>query len=442
MARETTRRPAASAGGSRFLAWVSAEAFFVVGVVVAIFFAILSPDVSKALKLDASQLGTLSGTFFISYSVGQLVIGSLLGPCSPRLILGSMALLSAAGCVLFAVSTSMPLALAARVLLGLGLSVSFVGVMHVIGRDYPDRFSFMASLSQSLANVAGALIALAASFTTLIGAFRGPFTVIGLVFVPIGIALLLFIGNRSGDARARADAEPMAPIGTVLATCFGSLQFWAGLVFYSCLFGTVLAYSDLWDIQFQMSDFGHSAQQSALLNAAIPLGITVGSLVAGVWAQARGDFVLPARVFALFGVLVFALMYVLVLDMPMAIAANFCIGFALAGSILGFTVIQKHLPAYAKATGTAIVATAAFLAGGAIQPLIGIMVEAPVGTNAVFSHLLLEAPVIGAHLISDPDFATYQKGMLLIFISVLIGFLASLLFKRAPAPVGDRPDKG
>ncbi len=408
---------------SRFLAWVSAELFFIFGVIVAIFFGILSPDVSTELRLNASQLGLLSGVFFITYSIGQIVLGSLLGPWSPRLLLGSMAIVSAIGCVLFAASTSMPVALFARALLGVGLSISFVGVMHVISRDYPQRFSFMASLSQSLANIVGALMALAAGFTTVLSTFRGPFTVVGILFVPIAIALLIFIGRKSAGTPSQAEAAPKASVGAILAACFGSLQFWAGLVYYSCLFGTVLAYSDLWNIQFQLNFFKHSQQLSALSNAVLPLGVTFGSLAAGAWAQVRGDYVLPARVFGLLAVAAFGVMYTVFLPEWMALSANFCIGFALAGSILGFTAIQRHLPEYAQATGTALVATAAFVLGGIVQPAIGLVLEVPLHSTQLFQLIMSD----------DPNFGHYQKGMMLLFLSVLAGFLASLLFKGAPA---------
>ena len=303
-----------------------------------------------------------------------------------------MAIVSAIGCVLFAASTSMSVALIARALLGVGLSISFVGVMHVISRDYPQRFSFMASLSQSLANVVGALVALAASFTTILETFRGPFTVVGILFVPLAVALLILIGRSGSAAPSQAEPEPTAPVGTVLKACFGSPQFWAGLVYYSCLFGTVLAYSDLWNIQFQMDYFGSSMQQSALLNAMIPLGVTFGSLAAGAWAQARGDFVLPARAFGLLGVIVFAVMYIVLLPEWMALMANFVIGFALAGSILGFTAIQRHLPEFARPTGTALVGTAAFIMGGVIQPAIGVMLEVPLHNSQLFQLIMSEDP--------------------------------------------------
>jgi len=417
---------------SRFLAWGSAELFFVAGVVVAILFAVSAPDVSKELDISASQLGTLSGVFFVTYSVGQLFIGSLLGTYAPRLLLGAAALLSAAGCLLFSVAPSMPVALAARVLLGLGVSVSFVGVMHVIGRDYAERFSFMAALSQSLANVVGGLVGLAAGFSTVLTTFREPSIAMGIAFVPIGIALLAFIGSKHESPSSSAGAAETAPIGTVLAACFGSLQFWMGLLYYACLFGTILAYSDLWDIQFQMQFFGMTSQEGAVQNAAIAFGVTVGSLAAGAWAQARGDFVLPARVFGLIAVLTFAILFVIVLDDTLTIAANFIAGFALGGSILGFTALQKHLPPYSQATATAIVATAAFVMGGVIQPLVGMMVSVPVTGDPFFKHLLMSTPDIASRLLPAPDFATYQRGLMLLCITVTVGFTASLWFKRAP----------
>jgi MFS family permease len=417
----------AGAGAPRLLAWISAESFFIVGVVVTIAFAILSADIAGELGIGESQLGALSGTFFVTYAVGQLVLGAMLGSYSPRLLLGSMAALSAIGCLVFAASTSMPLALISRMLLGIGLSISFVGVVHVIGRDFPQRFSFMLALSQSLANLAGAAVALSASFTAILTAYRAPYTIAGVIFVPIAIALVLVAGGRTAASPARP--EPAVPIGTVLAACVRSLQFWMGLVYYSCLFGTMLAYADLWNIQFQTSYFAHSIQESALLNAAIPIGVTVGSLAVGIWTQMRGDFVLPARVFGLLGVAAFALMLVLVLDMPLAIAANFLVGFALAGSILGLAAVQKHLPEFAQATATAIIASGAFILGGVIQPLVGMLVEVPVHSAAVFSRVLLNTPVIGGEVISNADFATYQKGLSLLIGYVFVGFLASLLFK-------------
>ena len=116
-------------------------------------------------------------------------------------------------------------------------------------------------------------------------------------------------------------------------------------------------------------------------------------------------------------------MYAVPLPEWMALTANFFIGFALAGSILGFTAIQRHLPAFARATGTALVATAAFVMGGVIQPAIGFMLEVPLHSSQLFQLIMSE----------DPNFGHYQKGMMLLFVSVLTGFLASLLFKRAHA---------
>ncbi|MEJ8571369.1 MFS transporter [Microbaculum marinum] len=414
---------------SRFLAWGAAELFFVLGVVVAILFAIQAPSVSGELDLSQSQLATLSGAFFLTYSIGQLALGALLGRLAPRLLLASAAIIAAIGCILFARSTSLPLAMIARVLLGCGLSVSFVGVVYVIGRDYPQRFSFMASLSQSIANLAGAAVALAASFTTALATFRAPFMVVGAMALIAAIGLLMFVGDRSKQALPARPADT-APLARVLMVCFTSLQFWMGLIYYSCLFGTVLAYGDLWNIQFQTNYFHHSTQLGAVFNAAIPLGVTVGSLVAGTWAQIRGDFVLPARVFGLIGLLVFALMFVQDLDVPLAIWSNFLIGFALAGSILGLTAVQKHLPGFARSTATAIVATAAFVLGGAIQPLVGMMVEVPASSSALFGAVLRGNPEMAGNVVRDTDFATYQNGLALLIGYVLVGFVASLFFKR------------
>jgi len=414
---------------NHYLPWIAAVIFFVASVMVALFFAVLSPSVAHDLSLNQSQLGLLGGIYFIVYSVGQLVLGSVLGPVSPRLILSSTAIVTAVGSFLFAISTSLPLALAGQVLMGFGLSSTFVGVVYVIGRDLPQRFSFMTALSQALSNIVGALVAVLAGVTSLFAEFRGPFYFASVLFLAAAVALIFFIGGKNKSEIAVEQAEDRMPFGVVLKECGLSTQFWAALVYYSCLFGTILAYSGLWNMQFQINFFGNTTQQASLLNAMIPLGITLGSIIAGIWAQRRGDFVLPARTFGLLSVIIVLLMWLFDVSHQVALAANFILGLGLAGSILALSVVQAHVKRPAQAMGTALVITAAFVTGGVIQPIVGIVVDLPVRSAALYWLAEDSAELVGLTATSNPDFGTYQQGFEVMGAFVILGFLSSLMFR-------------
>lgn len=421
---------------ARRLAWGSAVLFSCAGNVTMILFAVSTPGILEELHLTEAQLGTLSGAFLIMFAIGQLAGGSLLGRYPVQLILGSAALLSGAGCILYALSQSLAVAVTARLLLGLGLSVNFVGLIHVVSRDYPERFSFVTAASRSITGLAGTCVALIAGFTLILSAFRLPHLIMGATFVVVAVVLFLFVGKKEAEAPTVADQTETAPIRTVLEACYRSREFWVVLVYYTGITGAIVAYSGLWTLRFEMDYFHGTVQRGALMNAVLAVGIAAGSLLAGIWSQRRGDHVLPIRIYALFGVFLFAVMFLFALNVPLALIANFLIGFALAGSILGFSALQKHLPEYAHATATAIVATSALVVGGSLQPLIGDLVAAPVHAHGLLSSYIVDNPDIGVDIAFNPGFATYQKGLSPVAIAVVVGFAASLFLTpgRAKKP--------
>ena len=84
--------------------------------------ATLSPTLSAELALSASDLGLLAGGYFFGFALMQLPLGTWLDAYGPRRV--SVAFLSVAvvGCVAFALASSFPALLFARVLIGMGVS--------------------------------------------------------------------------------------------------------------------------------------------------------------------------------------------------------------------------------------------------------------------------------------------------------------------------------
>jgi MFS family permease len=408
---------------NRFLGWATAELFFVLSVLAAVLFAILSSDISRELKLNASGLGTVSGAYFVAYAIGQLVLGSLMGTFSARFIIGITALLSGAGALVFGFSTGVTAAVFAHALLGLGLSTSFVGVIYVVSRNYAEKFAFMSALSQGLVNASAAALALLSAFIPFLLHFRAPFLILGVLLLVNAALLFVFVGGGPKNETREAARLPFLP---ALKVIFTNGQFWAALVYYAGLFGAVLAFSDLWNIQFQIDFFKHTVAQSTILNSMVPLGVLVGCLVSGWWAN-RTNFVLPSRLFGLLSVALFVVLILVPLPTDITGVMMFLLGFGLSASILAFTAIQKHLPSGAAAPATAIIITVAYVFGGAIQPLVGAAIASPHPT-------FVRLPLIPMNY---PAFWTYQRGLIWILGAVVVAVIASFFFKASSA----RPEK-
>ncbi|MEI6036129.1 MAG: MFS transporter [Verrucomicrobiae bacterium] len=398
--------------------WGAAELFFTAGVAVAILFAVLSGTVSKSLGINQAQLGQLSGIYTLAYSVGQLLLGIVLTSRNIKALLGIGAALGAAGCFLLSASTGYATAFAAQILLGIGFSGTFVGLIFLIGRDFSANFSFMSSLSQSITNIAGAALSITASLTPWLADFRLTFRVMAAAL--LGVAVLQFLLVRGKSAEASAAAPPSTPFLVALRLAASNLQFWWAAIYYAGLFGTMLAFANLWNIQFQINYFGNTPQQSAMMNAMVAIGITIGSIIAGMWAKKAG-FLLPSRAFALLSLAIFIVMALLPLPRWEATAFILIMGFGLAGSILALSVVYAHIPPAATAVATSLVVTAAFVHGAILQTLIG---------NSLASATPAIAAAGSAHA---AIFTIYQHGMVWLLGSVACSVIASFLFRPAPA---------
>lgn len=401
---------------SNILSWGCGQIFFVLSVLVAVVFAILSDEILQKLHLTESDLGLLGGVFFVAYALSQLVLGIVISRFPARLVLGPTALLAAVGTFLFSVSHGLAAAVIARGLMGVGLGSTFVGVIYLVGRRYGSRFAFMSALSQSLANVGAAALAILSAFLPILVDFRLPFLLLAVLFVASAALILLFV-----DDVPEADSGSAPSLLEALKIALSSTQFWAATVFYCGTFGTLLAFADLWNIQFQMNFFAHSVQQSAVTNSMIPLGVTVGGLVAGAWAGKIG-FVLPARLFTALVVLCFLVLLLVPLPLFGAGAVMFIIGCGFGSSTLGLAAIHQHLPPSAAPLATSLAVTAACIFGGIIQPLVGSAIGSPHRATELLALVHTD----------NPDFGTYQRGLLWLLASIVAAVIASFLF-RSPA---------
>ncbi|MFZ4775942.1 MAG: MFS transporter [Terrimicrobiaceae bacterium] len=397
------------------LAWGSAQIFFILSVLVAVVFAILSSEIEQKLALSASDLGLLGGVFFVTYAVSQLGLGILISRVPARFVLGPTAVLSAAGTFYFSVSGGLASAVIARALMGIGLGSTFVGVIYLVSRRYGKNFAFMSSVSQSLANVGAAALAITSAFVPILVDFRFPFQVLGGLFLVSAVLIFLFVDDAPPAASVEAPS-----LGAAFKVSVSSGQFWAALVFYCGTFGTLLAFADLWNIQFQMNFFAHTVQQSAVMNSMIPLGVTLGGLAAGWWAGKVG-IVLPARVFILLVLVCFFILLVAPLSFTGAGAMMFVIGCGFGSSTLGLAALHQHLPATAAPLATSLVVTAACIFGGIVQPLVGAAVGAPHRAGEILNLIHSE----------NPDFGTYQRGLIWLLISVGCSVIASFFFRPA-----------
>ena len=84
--------------------------------------AVIAPDLVADLKLDPSELGLLTSTYFIAFASSQLPLGVFLDRFGPRMVESFLLLFAGAGAIIFATSHTLTGVIIGRALIGFGVS--------------------------------------------------------------------------------------------------------------------------------------------------------------------------------------------------------------------------------------------------------------------------------------------------------------------------------
>jgi MFS family permease len=243
-----------------WVVWSVALAAYVVGVMHRTSFGVAGLDAAHRF---AAAPATLSGFVVLQllvYAGLQVPVGLLLDRFGGRALVVTGALTMAAGQLLLALATSIPLAIAARVLVGTGDALTFISVLSVVTAWFPPRRVPVMTQLTGLVGQLGQVL----SAVPLAALLHGPgwtpaFLSAAAVGVAVALAVLAVVRDRPPGAPAPPPASaPREHLGT---------QF--------C--GTVFGL--LWGVPYLVAGQGMTpAQASALLTLLVVVGIIAGPL--------------------------------------------------------------------------------------------------------------------------------------------------------------------
>ncbi len=180
--------------GQAIVVWGVGTLFLGLGLLTAVMIGILAEQVRHRLHVADDAIGMLSAVFYLAYSAAQFVGGIVLDRRNPRWVLGVSSLIAAVGCFLLADASNMGAAVVGRVLLGIGLSTSFLGAIYLARIWFPpERFALMAGISQLATNVGLAVMLIGLSVTGAIPSLRAAMLSMAVGYLLLGIAIMLLV---------------------------------------------------------------------------------------------------------------------------------------------------------------------------------------------------------------------------------------------------------
>ena len=333
-------------------------------------YAIAAGDFAKRLDLSAEQLGLIGGTYFFAFSISQLILGLMLTRWALRPLIGVTAFVAAAGAWGMVMAGSFQTLLLARLLLGVGFGMAFVGVVHVIGRVYPNRFPLMLNVSQSAANGTGALVGFFA-FIPVVHIPSQLFSVCTAILLILAVLMFLLLrGLDHGEDAAPPETLGWRTLAALLGECLSSVPFWIGTLYFMGLFSCFLALEDLWNIRFQVDVFAYQANLATSINAMPVTGLTIGGVLSGLLAE-RCGLERPARLFSILALLMMAVLLSVQLSQEVAFVVFFVLGLGLGAAPLGLSFVRQQLSERASAVAAPLLLTFVFVGAGVLMSLVG-----------------------------------------------------------------------
>ena len=335
-------------------------------------------------------------------------------------------MVAGAGSLLFGLADTLAVASAGRLLVGLGVSVTFISLLKLNAAWFHDRhFASLTGLSILLGNIGALLAASPLAWALGFVSWRTVFVAVGGLSLGVAILGWMMVRDHPGKAglpsMRELDGKAAHPPHDGhwydgLVEVVKNRATWPGFWVNLGMSGTFFAFGGLWAVPFLKDVYGMERTAATAHTSLLLAGFALGAFFIGTLSDRLGRRK-PVMVGA---ALVFCLSWLpLVFGWPLTPLQGYSLFLLMGLGASGFTLswacakeVNKHA---LSGMATSVVNTGAFLGTGVMQPLAGWMIDRSVGAH----------PATAVHTLAD-----YQAGMGMMLGVALMGLVATLFIRE------------
>ena len=343
---------------------------------------VVSGDLMQSFATSGAALGSLAAMYYYVYTAMQIPAGVLADTLGPRLAVTIGALVAGVGSIVFGLAPDFDSAAIGRLLVGLGVSVVFVGLMKSNSVWFAERsYGLVSGLTVLLGNL-GSILA-AGPLAVLLGLFdwRQVFVTAGILSLGLAVLTWLLVRNKPEDAgfpsiREQAGLPSHPPRQhhwlRELRTVVLHRPVWPGFWVMFGVTGSLFAFAGLWGVPLMRDVHGLDRDGASLYTTAALVGFAVSTLASG-WLSDRIGRRKPVIIGS---ALLSMLSWLAMLYLPWGAGIGglllyAALGFAAGGFVVGYAAAKEVLPPAVSGMAIALVNTGLFLGAAIMQPAFG-----------------------------------------------------------------------
>ncbi len=343
---------------------------------------VVAADLMQAFQTSGAALGSLAATYFYIYTALQIPSGVLADTLGPRISVTLGGLVSGAGSILFGLAPDFATASWGRFLVGLGVSVVFIGLMKSNAVWFSDRqYGRIGGLTLLLGNLGSIMAAGPLALLLVEVSWRSVFVSAGFVSIVFAILTLILVRNRPEDAGFPSIREqeglPSHPARDQhwlrdLREVMTTRAVWPGFWVNFGLTGCFLAFAGLWAVPLMRDLHGLDRAGASLYPTVTLAAFAIGAFKVG-WIS---DRIGRRRPVIIAGAALSCLAWLALILLPWGPGWSGLLIFSLLGLTAGGNVVvyaaaKEVLPARVAGMAIALVNTGLFLGAAVMQPAFG-----------------------------------------------------------------------
>ena len=365
-----------------YLVWGIAAVFSLYQVLMQGSISVMIPDLREDLLLETVQIGFLSSCFFYTYILFQIPAGFVIELFGPRRMLTIATLTYAGATLLFAFSTTLTMAVIARLSMGLMSTLAIVNAFCLAARWFSAaKFALLVGLTEMVALFGGIIGEGAlAHLVKGIGWRSSMLTCSGVALVLL-VLTILFVRDwpqPSLASKARPFKEEARATFQSLLFVIRIKQVWVLGIFTGLLFAVVPAFGALWSVPYLMDRYEIEKHTAATFASIFFLGIALSCPFVGFLAmklRKRLPLILWGTSFSL--IMLLLILYIPHIPLSLMAALLFFLGSGVAVYGPAFAIASDFVPLHAKGIAMGLINMLCISFGAPLlQPLIGALIEA------------------------------------------------------------------